>query len=86
MQLEGAVVREQGQTFAIVVVKPHVTQNQHSAATAIQSFGPYFPSMPIVLMSQNSRGQATYYGRRDISNFLAKVPQNSIPWKTYTFN
>jgi hypothetical protein len=86
MQLEGAVIREQGQAFAVVVVKSHVTQNSHSAATAIQGFGPCFPGMPIVLMSQDSRGRATYFGRPDISKFLARVPTSSIPWKRYTFN
>ncbi|OYU76064.1 MAG: hypothetical protein CFE32_11815 [Alphaproteobacteria bacterium PA3] len=86
MQIESAVIREQGQTFAVVVVKQHVTQNRHSAATAIQSFGPCFPGLPIVLMSQDSRGRATYFGRQDISNFLSRIPMGSIPWKRYTFN
>ncbi len=86
MQLEGAVIREQGQTFAVVVVKRHVTDNRQEAASAIRSFSPYFPGMPIVLMSQDSRGQATYFGRSDISQFLAGVPQHAIPWKRYTFN
>jgi hypothetical protein len=31
MQVEGAVIREQGVTFAVVVVKPHILQNDHSA-------------------------------------------------------
>ena len=32
MRVHGAVIREQGQTFAVVVVKPHVIQNQSEAA------------------------------------------------------
>lgn len=86
MQLEGAVIKEQGQTFAVVVVKRHVTDNRHEAARASQSFSRYFPGMPIVLMSQDSRGTPTYFGRRDIADFLARVPMSSIPWKRYTFN
>lgn len=86
MQIEGAVIREQGHTFAVVVVKPHVTQNQHSATSAIHGFGSCFPGMPIVLMSQDSHGRATYYGRPDLSRFLARVPLRSIPFRRYTFN
>ena len=86
MQLEGAVIREQGVTFAVVVVKRHVTSSRGEASQAIQGFRRYFPGMPIVLMSQDAGGQATYFGRPDISKFLAGVPQHAIPWKRYTFN
>lgn len=86
MQLEGAVIKEQGQTFAVVVVKRHITDNRHEAAQASQSFSRCFPGMPIVLMSQDSRGTPTYFGRRDLANFLSRVSMNRIPWKRYTFN
>jgi hypothetical protein len=86
MQLEGAVIKEQGQTFAVVAVKRHVTDNQREANDAIRSFSRCFPGMPIVLMSQDSRGTPTYFGRRDIANFLSRISMNRIPWKRYTFN
>ena len=38
MRIQGAVIREQGQTFAVVVVKQHVVQNSSEAADAIRSF------------------------------------------------
>jgi hypothetical protein len=83
MQFQGALVKEQGVTFAIVVVKPHVVQCQHTARKAAASFSSIFPGMPIVLMAQNSRGVPTYSGRRDIVNFLANVPVSAIPWRSY---
>lgn len=86
MHLEGAIVKEQGQTFAVVVVKRHITDNWHEAAEASRSFSRCFPGMPIVLMSQDTRGSPTYFGRRDIANFLAGVPMNAIPWRRYSFN
>lgn len=86
MQLEGAVIKEQSQTFAVVVVKRHVTDNRHEAAQASQNFSRCFPGMPIALMSQDSRGTPTYFGRRDLANFLSRVSMNRIPWKRYTFN
>ena len=86
MQFQGAVIREQGQTFAVVIVRPHVIDNLPMAEEAIASFYPVFPGMPIVLMAQNSAGRPTYYGRQDISRFMASVPMRAIPWREYTLN
>lgn len=86
MRVQGAVIREQGQTFAVVVVKPHVVQNRAEAASAISSFAPIFGGVPVVLMAQDSRGRATYYGRPDISRFMASVPVRAIPWREYSIN
>ena len=84
MQFQGAVIREQGLTFAVVVVKKYVVDSQTEAGRAINSFQPVFPGMPVVLMAQDNSGRATYYGRRDISKFMAGVPLRAIPWKDYT--
>ncbi len=84
MTIEGAVIREQGVTFAVVVVKRHVVDNSLEAGRAIQSFQPLFPGLPVVLMAQDHRGVPTYYGRRDISEFMASVPMSRVPWKRYT--
>lgn len=86
MRVQGAVIREQGQTFAVVVVKPHIVQNRSKAASAISSFMPIFGGVPVVLMAQDNRGHATYYGRPDISRFMASVPVRSIPWREYSIN
>lgn len=85
MRIQGAVIREQGQTFAVVIVKLHVVQNQADAADAIQSFTPVF-GVPVVLMAQDGQGRPTYYGRPDIARFLSKVPLRAIPWREYTIN
>lgn len=85
MRVQGAVIREQGQTFAVVVVKPHVVQNRSEAANAIQSFTPVF-RVPVVLMAQDARGRPTFYGRPDIARFMSSVPVHRIPWREYTIN
>lgn len=85
MRVQGAVIREQGQTFAVVIVKPHVVQNRTAAADAIQSFTPVF-GVPVVLMAQDGRGRPTFYGRQDIARFLSGVPLSAIPWREYTIN
>ena len=85
MRVQGAVIREQGQTFAVVIVRPHIVQNRTAAADAIQSFTPVF-GVPVVLMAQDGRGRPTFYGRQDIARFLSGVPLSAIPWREYTIN
>lgn len=86
MKFQGALIKEQGQTFAIVVVKPHILQSSAQADDVRSNFRGVFPGVPIILMAQNSRGTPTYYGRNDIVNFLAKLPISAIPWKEYNYN
>lgn len=86
MRIQGAVVKEQGVTFAIVIVKKHVVDSQHQSEEAISSFMHLFPGMPLVLMAQDPRGIPKYRGRKDLVNFLANVHPSQIPRKEYTFN
>ncbi len=84
MSFQGALIREQGITFAIVIVKPHVVQNSFEANRTIRAFQPTFPGVPVVLMAQDYQGTPTYYGRRDIVGFLANTPMECIPWQEFT--
>jgi len=84
MMIEGAVIREQDITFAIVIVKEHVLNNSFEADRAILAFQPAFPGLPVILMAQDHRGVPTYYGRRDISQFMANVPMECVPWAQYS--
>lgn len=86
MNFEGALIREQNTTFAVVIVKSHVIQSDSTARDAIAAFAPAFPGVPVVLMAQNSRGVPTYYGRPDIARFMASVPIQAVPWKRYTIS
>ncbi len=86
MEFQGAYIREQGQTFAIVIVKHHVLQSSNTAEECRRQFERFFPACPIILMSQDSRGVPTYQGRRDIVNFLARLDLSQIPWKKYCYN
>ena len=86
MEFQGSVVNEQGQTFAIVIVKPSVIDNHSEADNFRSTFSTVFPGMPIILMAQNSRGVPTYYGRTDIVKFLASIDFRRIKWKKYTIN
>jgi len=82
---QGSVIEEQGVTFAVVIVKPHVLNNHTEANRLITNFQQdVFGHIPVVLMAQDARGVPTYYGRRDIAQFLSRVPLQAIPWKQYT--
>lgn len=85
MQIDGAIVKEQGQTFSIIVVQQHVLNNTAQAALVRREWASVFPS-PIILMAQNSHGVPTYQGRKDIVHFLASIDFHRIPWKTYTIS
>jgi hypothetical protein len=86
MKFQGAVIKQQGVTFAVVIVKQQVLDNPADAQRAIASFTPVFPGVPVVLMAQDMRGTPTYYGNSNIVNFLASVPLQAIPWKEYTLS
>ena len=83
MKLQGAVIIEQGVTFAIVVVNRSVTNYTSKIIRTRQQLQPFFPNMPIILMSQDSNGTPHYYGRRDIVEFLKTVRLDQIPWKEF---
>jgi hypothetical protein len=84
MSYDAALVREQGVTFAVVVVKPHVVNSDSSRRETAAGFAIHFPGVPIVLMAQDGRGRPTYWGRPDIVRFLANVPVQALPWKRFS--
>ncbi len=85
MQFQGTVIREQNVTFAVVIVRPHILNDHAHANELIGSFQQsVFGNIPVVLMAQNFKGIPAYYGRRDIANFLSRIPLEAIPWKEYT--
>lgn len=85
LYVTGSIIKEQGITFAIVVVKSHILNSLISCNETARSFSRLFPGMPLILMAQDSRGRATYHGRSDIVSFLANVAIDRIPWKKFTF-
>ena len=83
IKIRGAVIIEQGVTFAIVVVKRSVTNYTSKIIRMRQQLQYFFPNMPIILMSQDANGKPHYYGRKDIVDFLKTIRLDQIPWKEY---
>jgi hypothetical protein len=84
MQCDVAIVREQGIDFAVVAARRTAlnTSNRESlVATWSAELG-----VPAVLMSQDTRGRPTFYGRTDIARFLSNVPVAALPWRRATIN
>lgn len=89
MTIDGAIIREQGQTFGIIVVKRSAISTPSEAARTRASFKSRirdFQGIPLVLAAQDSRGVFTYQGRDDIVRFLASIDAARIPWKRYTIS
>jgi len=83
MQVDGAVVREQGITFAIVLVNQSGMNDPAGTRGAFQGL---FPRVPLVLAHQDAFGRFEYQGRRDLVDFLASIDPSRIPWQRYTFS
>lgn len=83
--IDGALITEQGITFAIAIVKSHVL-NSPDRENIRYSFKSVFGNVPIILMAQDSRGTPTYQGRQDIVKFLSKLDPRRIPFKRYTIS
>jgi len=87
VQLDIALVREQGVDFAVVVVQPHVLNNSQQQDAMCASLAPHLGwGTPIVFMAQDHDGTPTFVGRRDIVNFLANVFVEDLPWWTMTLS
>jgi hypothetical protein len=80
---DGAIIREQGMTFGIMVVKNHVLLDLGRRDGVVADASRTFGGIPTVLMSQDARGTPTFYGRDDIVRFMARVSLSRVPWKRY---
>jgi hypothetical protein len=84
MKIQGAVVKEQGVTFGIVIVKSSAMSSSFESDRTRTAFQGLFPGMSLILASQDSCGVFKYQGREDIVNFLALIDASRIPWMEYT--
>ena len=86
IKITGAVIKEQGVTFAVVAVKNHVFNTQRASQETQGAFSIFFPGLPIVLMGRSHGNMPHYWGRRDIVQFLANIHPSRLPWREFTFN
>jgi hypothetical protein len=60
MKFQGAVIEEQGITFAVAIVKRSVLDTPYRREEAQRVFANLFNGLPVVVMAQDSRGNPTY--------------------------
>ena len=84
MNFDGAVIREQGVTFAIAVVRRNVLSTPKERDQSLSYFQSFFGGIPVVLMEQDHNGVPTWYGRPDLTRFLQSVSVDAIPWQRYS--
>jgi hypothetical protein len=84
LTFDGAVLQEQGVTFAIAVVRHGVLAKSAQRDETLAQFHTFFGGIPVVLMEQDTTGVPTWYGRPDLTRFLANVQVGAIPWRRYT--
>jgi hypothetical protein len=77
------MTEEQGVTFAIVIVARIAFEDVLERNKLLAAFRPIFRGIPIVLVSQDSRAMATYYGLSDILHYPANIPLAAIPWEQH---
>jgi hypothetical protein len=83
---DGAVIKEQGVTFAIAVVRRSAIDDLSHRDETVAEFSAAFDGLPTVLMAQDASGRPTFYGRRDIVDFMSTVPIEAVPWSRYELN
>ena len=71
--------------FAVISVPPYVMNGSMSlknqrVATFTREFG-----TPVVLMSQDARGELEFFGRLELSQWLEKniVDPSQLPWREF---
>jgi hypothetical protein len=79
MQGEVALVREQGQDFAVLAVKPYVIQNP-SEREALTAAGQQWFGVRTALLAED--GQT--WGPKDIVRWLQNVHVSQLPWRSFT--
>ena len=85
MEMERAVITEQGTTFTAFRVLNGVIQNTALADSVIDTLQKTW-GMPVVLVSQELDGKVDYRGQFDIVRFLRGIDPKNLPWERFDFD
>lgn len=88
MKVTGAFIKEQGVSFAIVVVEDKVLSPMFSSSEREEIRASYeclFPAkVPILLMGGYRTPAPAYHGNKDLVSFLQNIDVRRIPFSVYT--
>jgi hypothetical protein len=90
MQFEGAHLRERNQqggytNWWVIVVSSAVLNSPTECQKTRAGYQARL-RQPVVLMAQDSRGVASYWGKPDLVDYMATVPFEAVPWERFTFS
>lgn len=74
-----AVIREQGQTFAVLAVKPHVVRTPSERDARVAASHRWF-GVRTALLAEDG----TTWGATDIVRWLRNVHPSQLPWRSFT--
>ena len=80
--LNAALVKEQGVTFAVVLVKNHVLNSASAADQMIRTAGQALCCPLVVLMGESNRKLRG--NRQDVVRFVSKLHPSQLPWKKWS--
>lgn len=83
MKIQGAVIEEQGISFAVVKVEKDVFEVPGRARDKMVELQPLFPQMSIIFMTGEPGESVNFYGRPDIVRVMMKKSLDDIVWKEY---
>jgi hypothetical protein len=79
MNGEVAVIAEQGQTFAVLAVKPHAVQDPNEREALLRAGVQWF-GVRTALLAEDGRT----WGPPDIVNWLRGVHPGQLPWRRFS--
>lgn len=80
-QMTAALVREQGVTFAVVLVKNHVVLSQQQSSETIQAVSRALGCPHVVLMGESNKRLRG--NRNDVVKFVSRLHPSRLPWKNW---
>lgn len=80
-KLTAALVREQGATFVVALMKDHVLDNPTLAGEQMQALAMRFGCPLVVLMGERNRKLRG--NRQDVVRFVSRLHPSRLPWKTW---
>lgn len=80
-RLTAALVREQGVTFAVALVKNHVVLSPQQSSETIRAVSIALGCPLVVLMGESNRKLRG--NRNDVVRFVSNLHPSQLPWKKW---
>ncbi len=83
---QGAIIKEQGVTFAVILVDKVLIENRSEAVKTVASLRTVFAGLPVVLVAQDCKGKRSCFGRADLARLLLDLPADALTWQEYSLS